>query len=236
MIAQQIAAALPVSGDFHGGPPSIRLLPAGPSFCSNPCRRARLFRSKSQYFFGSGSEKIWAAAKGRRKESLVVPQANQGFNFNGGGGGGWDKNNTARVLGNLAVAIGLTYLTVTGQLGWLLDAIVSIWLLAVLLPILGLGAFFWFAGQDIIQDSCPNCGNEFQIFKSSLKDGVQFCPFCAQPISVQGNKFVMESARFSSNRSSKFSEASRGSSRRSEKGKGSSAVIVDIEAEVMDAD
>lgn len=59
----------------------------------------------------------------RRKGRLVLVRAN---NFNGGGGG-WDKNTTARVLGNLALAVGLTYLTMTGQLGWLLDAIVSIW-------------------------------------------------------------------------------------------------------------
>ncbi|PHU16927.1 Endoplasmic reticulum oxidoreductin-1 [Capsicum chinense] len=34
-----------------------------------------------------------------------------------------------RVLSNLVLAIGLTYLTMTGQLGWVLDAIVSVWLL-----------------------------------------------------------------------------------------------------------
>ncbi|KAM3338626.1 hypothetical protein P3S68_030712 [Capsicum galapagoense] len=56
-----------------------------------------------------------------------------------------------RVLSNLVLAIGLTYLTMTGQLGWVLDAIVSVWLLAVLLPILGLGAFIWWAGRDIVQ-------------------------------------------------------------------------------------
>lgn len=58
---------------------------------------------------------------------MVVVAANQGFGFNGGGGGDWDKGTTTRVLGNLALAIGLTYLTMTGQLGWILDTIVSIW-------------------------------------------------------------------------------------------------------------
>ncbi|RWW16932.1 hypothetical protein GW17_00019149 [Ensete ventricosum] len=62
-----------------------------------------------------------------RKGSLVVVVANQGFGFNGGGGGGggWDKGTTSRVLGNLALAIGLTYLTMTGELGWILDTIVA---------------------------------------------------------------------------------------------------------------
>lgn len=171
-----------------------------------------------------------------RKGSLVVVRS---FGFNGGGGGGgggWDKSSTTRALGNLVLAVGLTYLTITGQLGWVLDAIVSIWLLAVLLPIVGLGAFFWFAGRDIVQSSCPNCGNDFQIFKSSLKDGLQVCPFCSQPFSVQGNKFVRESARFSSNPSTAPGQVFNRFSPRSEKGKASSATIVDIEAEVKDVD
>lgn len=45
----------------------------------------------------------------------------------GDGGGGRDNSETVRVLGNIALAIVLTYLTVTGQLGWVFDAIVSVW-------------------------------------------------------------------------------------------------------------
>lgn len=65
-------------------------------------------------------------SKGRKGLSV---RANQGFGFNGGGGGGggWGRSSTTRVLGNLTLAIGLTYLTMTGQLGWILDTIVSIW-------------------------------------------------------------------------------------------------------------
>lgn len=68
----------------------------------------------------------------KRKKRVVVVRFNQGFGFNGGGGGGGggrDDGATARVLGNLALAIGLTYLSFTGQLGWVLDAIVSVWVL-----------------------------------------------------------------------------------------------------------
>lgn len=165
-----------------------------------------------------------------RKERLLVVRAKQGFNSEDGG---WDKSNSSRVLGNLALAVGLTYLTVTGQLGWLVDALVSIWLLAFLLPIVGLGAFFLFAGRDIIQSNCPNCGNNFQILKSSMKDGLQFCPYCTQPFSVQGNKFERESARFSSERSAAPERVFNGSFTGSERGT-STATIVDIEAEVKD--
>ncbi|KAF5478728.1 hypothetical protein F2P56_005266 [Juglans regia] len=85
------------------------------------------------------------------KKRVVLVRFNQGFGFNGGGGGGRDDGATARILGNLALAIGLTYLSMTGQLGWVLDAIVSVWLFAVLLPIVGLGAFLWWAGRDMVQ-------------------------------------------------------------------------------------
>ncbi|KAL6276570.1 hypothetical protein ACE6H2_020171 [Prunus campanulata] len=88
------------------------------------------------------------------KKREVVVRFNQGFGFNGGGGGGGkDDGATARVLGNLALAVGLIYLSFTGQLGWILDAIVSIWLLAVLVAIDGVGAFLWWARQDMVQDS-----------------------------------------------------------------------------------
>ncbi|XP_060191147.1 uncharacterized protein LOC132620488 [Lycium barbarum] len=165
----------------------------------------------------------------------------QGFGFNGigdgggGGGGGKDNSETVRVLSNLVLAIGLTYLTMTGQLGWVLDAIVSVWLLAVLLPILGLGAFIWWAGRDIVQSTCPNCGNDFQVFRSTMNDEVQLCPFCTQPFSVVDDKFVSDPVRFS-NQSTTFGEAFSDLSTPSKKGKASSIGVVDIEAEVKDVE
>ncbi|KAI3971970.1 hypothetical protein MKX01_030171 [Papaver californicum] len=175
----------------------------------------------------------------KNEKRVVVGKANGGFGLNGsgggGGGGGEDNNNTGKLL-NIAVAIGLIYLSVTDQLGWILDAIVSIWLLAIILPALGLGAFIWWASQDMVQDSCPNCGNEFQIFKSSLKDGPQLCPFCSQPFSVKGNKFVQEPTIFS-NQSTTYGQAFDGfSGKKGKPGKTSSLPVVDVEAEVMDVD
>lgn len=58
------------------------------------------------------------------KERVVLVKSNKGFGFNGGGGrGGRDNGSTARLLGNLALAIGLTYLSLTGQIGLVFDAI-----------------------------------------------------------------------------------------------------------------
>ncbi|GMN65226.1 hypothetical protein TIFTF001_034303 [Ficus carica] len=196
--------------------------------------RFKLRVYKERFSFSGGAGKDGILLKKKKKKRLVLVRSNQGFGFNGGGGGGKDDGTTARVLGNLALAIGLTYLSITGQLGWLLDAIVSIWLLAVIIPIVGLGAFLWWAGRDIVQDSCPNCGNDFQIFKSTMNDDLQLCPFCSQPFSVVDNKFVRDSVKFS-NQSTTFAEAFNEFSR-SRKGKETSAAVVDVEAEIKDAD
>ncbi|XP_059661551.1 uncharacterized protein LOC132307729 [Cornus florida] len=206
-------------------------------------RNFKLGVSKKVWSFigvSGGTDGILVREEGwKRKKRVIVVRFNQGLGFNngsgGGGGGGGDNNNTGRILGNLALAIGLTYLSMTGQLGWVLDAIVSVWLLVVLLPIVGLGAFIWWAGRDILQGSCPNCGNDFQVFKSSLNNEMQLCPFCSQPFSVVGNEFVNDPVDFP-DQATTFGQAFSNMSFRSKKGKDSSAAVVDIEAEIKDVD
>nr|GMD58050.1 uncharacterized protein LOC109229147 isoform X1 [Ipomoea batatas] len=90
-------------------------------------------------------------------------------------------------------------------------------LLVVLLPIIGIVAFVWWAGQDIVQGACPNCGNDFQIFKSAVNDDIQFCPFCSQPFSVVGDEFVRDPVKFS-NQSKTFGQAFKDFTSRSKKG------------------
>ncbi|KAJ4845243.1 hypothetical protein Tsubulata_003858 [Turnera subulata] len=183
----------------------------------------------------------WERERIRRRKKRVVKVRFFGSN-NGGGGGGGDNSGTVRLLGNIALAIGLTYLSMTGQLGWVFDAVgyvfdavVSLSLLAVLLPIFGLGALIWWTGRDILQDACPNCGNEFRVFKSTLNDELQLCPFCSQPFSVVGDEFVRDSRKFSK-KSSSFGQAFSDFYPGSEKGKDSSSAVLDVEAEVKDAD
>ncbi|KAF4377739.1 hypothetical protein F8388_011492 [Cannabis sativa] len=108
-------------------------------------------------------------------------------------------------------------------------------LLAVVVPIVGIGAFLWWAGRDIVQDTCPNCGNEFQIFKSTMQSDLQFCPFCTQPFSIVDNKFVRDSVKFS-NQSTTFGEAFSDFTRSRKEKKYSSKAVVDVEAEIKDAD
>jgi len=90
----------------------------------------RAYGERWSFLGGSGREGVILAEEDRwkRKKNVVLVRFNQMFGFNGGGGGG-DNGATVRVLGNFALAIGLTYLSMTGHLGWLLDAIVSIWVL-----------------------------------------------------------------------------------------------------------
>lgn len=68
----------------------------------------------------------FSLSQGIRKRLPVFVNAN--FN-SGGGGGGKNDSSTMRVLGNLALAVGFTYLSLNGQLGWVLDAIVSVWVI-----------------------------------------------------------------------------------------------------------
>ncbi|XP_019443981.1 PREDICTED: uncharacterized protein LOC109348170 [Lupinus angustifolius] len=166
-----------------------------------------------------------------REKRVVLVKNNKGFGFNFGGGK--DDGDNARNLGNLALAIGLTYLTMNGQMGWILDAIVSIWVIVVLIPIVGIGAFLWWAGRDIMQGTCPNCGNDFQVLKPSLNEELQLCPFCGQPFSVIGNEFVEDSVKFS-NQSTTFGQAFNNFSySRNDKDSGGA---IDVEAEIKDAD
>lgn len=95
--------------------------------------KVKAFRERVPFLGGVRSkDAILVKGEGwKRKSGVVLVRFNQGSGFNGGGGGGGSDNGaaTTRLLGNIALAIGLTYLSVTGQLGWLLDAIVSIWVL-----------------------------------------------------------------------------------------------------------
>ncbi|KAK3138343.1 hypothetical protein QOZ80_5AG0367580 [Eleusine coracana subsp. coracana] len=204
-----------------------------PRFSNGTCSMAR--PSGRSEFLGKGGA-LTSRTVARRRLRLGVSGAGRGPFF--GGGGRRMNRGTSRVVGNLAFAALLTYLAVTGQLRWVLDAIVSLWLLTILLPILAVGAFFFFAGQDILQGDCPNCGKSFQILKSALKDGPQLCPYCTQPFSVQGKKFVRESARFSSGRGPTATTAQVFNElfTRGTKGKAPSGTIVDVEAEVKDAE
>lgn len=187
-----------------------------------------VFEGENLSFLGDKAGIFKDEAK-KNKKRVVLVRSNGGPGFNGGG---FKVDN--RILGNIALAVGLTYLSATGQLGWILDTILSLSLLVVIIPIVGIGAFIWWAGKDVVNDTCPNCKSEFQTFKSMLGDEPQLCPYCGQPFSVVGNKFVQDPVNFSG-QSTPFDQTFGDFSPRSKKGNGSKA-IVDIEAEVVDAD
>ncbi|KAI3809956.1 hypothetical protein L1987_19561 [Smallanthus sonchifolius] len=168
----------------------------------------------------------------KKKKRVVLVRFNN-LNFNGGGGR--DDGGTSRVLGNLILAIGLTYLSLTGQLGWILDAIVSVWLFVVLVPIVGFGALIWWASRDMVEIKCRNCGNEFEVFKSMLNDEPQLCPYCSQPFSVVGDEFVRDPKKFGKEYTT-FGETFSELFSQSKKGKAPSSAVIDVEAEVKDVE
>lgn len=90
----------------------------------------------------------------RRQKRVVLVKFNQFPNFNGGNDKR-DDGTSARVLVNLALAVGLTYLTMTGQLGWVLDTIVSLWVtLSLSLSSLNLFQFAIFIARLHIYGLC----------------------------------------------------------------------------------
>lgn len=164
------------------------------------------------------------------KERVVLVRSNRGLGFDGGGGGGKDNgNDNKRLLVNLALVIGLTYLAMTDKLNW-----IPIGLMAIAVPFVGVGALIWWANREMIQSSCPNCGQEFKIFGSTRSDEVPMCPFCTQPFSVVDGKFVKEPIKFV-NKTRIFDGVVNGFPYNSRKGDDSS-LVVDVEAEINDVD
>ncbi|KAJ0733681.1 hypothetical protein HanPI659440_Chr11g0411041 [Helianthus annuus] len=170
----------------------------------------------------------------KKKKRVVLVRFNN-LKFNGGGGGGKDDGGTSRVLGNVLLAIGLTYLSMTGQLGWILDAIVSFGLFVVIVPVVGFGALIWWASRDMVEIKCRNCESEFEVFKSMLNDEPQLCPYCSQPFSVVGDEFVRDPSK-TYKESTTFGETFSELFSQSKKRKASSRAVIDVEAEVKDVE
>ncbi|CAM6129891.1 unnamed protein product [Calypogeia fissa] len=185
--------------------------------------------------------KLFSSSKRERRGrsgghgSAVVTRA--GMRLDPGGG----RNNDGgigRVIVNLALAGGVTYLALTGKLGWVFDTLVSLWLLAVLVPIVSFVAFLWFAEREIVKGACPNCGQPFQVFEFAVKEQPNLCPYCSQPFKLDNAKqFVRDEPRFSNERSGGFRDAFGGFGRdTSSKKEDPGGVVVDVEAEVVDRD
>lgn len=114
-------------------------------------------------------------ALNRSKRRVFKVSCNKGLGFNGG-----DNNGNGRILGNLALAIGLTYLSMTGQLGWVLDAIVSVWV-----NLLSLSSSHWLSllypyglievYYNLSAAGCCDCSN-FGVGSFSLVGTARYCP------------------------------------------------------------
>jgi len=107
-----------------------RFLKLPPKFSNGACSTAARPSDRSELLVGKSGALAWRAA-GRQRRRLGVTGAGRGPFF----GGGWRRmdKGTTRVVGNLAFAAVVTYLAVTGQLRWVIDAIVSLWVREFLL-------------------------------------------------------------------------------------------------------
>ena len=111
-----------------------RFLKPPPKFSNGVCSTSTARPSdRSELLVGKSGALVWRAAgrQRRRRLGLGVTGAGRGPFF-GGGGRRMDKG-TTRVVGNLTFAAVVTYLAVTGQLRWVIDAIVSLWVREFLL-------------------------------------------------------------------------------------------------------
>ncbi|XP_076890269.1 uncharacterized protein LOC143541286 [Bidens hawaiensis] len=127
--------------------------------CSSCCYHQRGFRLGFESSCKLLRDKDRFSENIKKKRVVLVRFNNVKFNGKGATGGrGNDDGGTASVLRNLTLGVALIYLSLTGQLGWIIDAIVSFW--------------------------CRNCGNEFEVFESMLNYEPQLCPCCNQPFTV----------------------------------------------------
>ncbi|WP_299487910.1 hypothetical protein [Acaryochloris sp. IP29b_bin.137] len=70
-------------------------------------------------------------------------------------------------------------------LGWLLKSLLVLFGLILVTPILLFVGLRWWLGRNLIQGTCPSCGNPL----TGLKNTQTTCPFCGQSVAVENANF-----------------------------------------------
>lgn len=70
-------------------------------------------------------------------------------------------------------------------LGWLLKSLLVLVGLILVTPVLLFVGLRWWLGRNLIQGTCPSCGNPL----TGLKNTQTTCPSCAQTVSVENSAF-----------------------------------------------
>ena len=81
--------------------------------------------------------------------------------------------------------IAVTWLLGSLGLGWLVNSLLIIVGLLFLAPILVFFGFRWWVQHNLVTDSCPVCGYEF----NGLKNTKLQCPNCSEQLLVQQGHF-----------------------------------------------
>lgn len=105
-------------------------LPSTSQVFRDKCKFASIRSNVEIQGFGLGSglrvtvTRKWKSPRRHTRNAGVVRAS---FKLDPGNGGPDEERGIGRLVVNLAIAGGLTYLTITGKLGWVFDAFVSLW-------------------------------------------------------------------------------------------------------------
>ncbi|ABW29110.1 MULTISPECIES: hypothetical protein [Acaryochloris] len=70
-------------------------------------------------------------------------------------------------------------------LGWVLKSLLVLFGLILVTPVVLFVGLRWWLGRNLIQGTCPSCGNPL----TGLKNTQTTCPFCGQSVVVENANF-----------------------------------------------
>ncbi|UJB68265.1 hypothetical protein HRE53_17045 [Acaryochloris sp. 'Moss Beach'] len=74
-------------------------------------------------------------------------------------------------------------------LGWVLKSLLVLFGLILVTPVVLFVGLRWWLSRNLIQGTCPSCGNPL----TGLKNTQTTCPFCAQSVAVENANFQRSS-------------------------------------------
>lgn len=113
----------------------------------------------------------------------------------GGSGGGGGDNGVKDILGTLGTvaAIGLFFASPLGSIFFAITN--SLFLLAILVPVLGFAAFQAWQTFYTTSGPCPNCGAPVQVVKDATLETSSFCFTCGSSVQASSDGETIEFAR-----------------------------------------
>jgi rRNA maturation protein Nop10 len=115
----------------------------------------------------------------------------------GGGdsGGGGNKNELEGILGSLGAiaAVGLFFASPLGSIFFAITN--SLFLLAILVPVVGIAGFQAWQYFYTLSGACPNCGAPVTVLKDSTTEAPSFCFNCGSQLQASSDQKTIEFAK-----------------------------------------